>query len=124
MVLHLTLGRRLGFPAYVLDPPTYHGVVGAVVQQLAAIAPLITVALISFNFAVVYQEFQRGVGARRRNASDPISFARRVRPRMLYNPVPGSSRFSSLRVSTCCLHRRKVSSLSRRASPSSGAGSI
>ena len=31
MVVHLLVGKKLGFPAYVLDPPTYHGVVGAVV---------------------------------------------------------------------------------------------
>jgi len=72
MVLHLVLGKAIGFPAYVLDPPTYTGVVGDVVQQLAAIAPLITVALVSFNFAVVYQEFYRGVGARRRNAAEGV----------------------------------------------------
>jgi cytochrome c-type biogenesis protein CcmF len=72
MALHLTLGKWLGFPAYVLDPPTYTGVVGDVVQQLAAIAPLITIALVAFNFAVVYQEFYRGVGARRRNAAEGV----------------------------------------------------
>ena len=72
MAVHLTVGKWLGFPAYVLDPPTYTGVVGSVVQQLAAVAPLITVALVSFNFAVVYQEFQRGVGARRRNAAEGV----------------------------------------------------
>jgi cytochrome c-type biogenesis protein CcmF len=72
MAVHLAVGKWLGFPAYVLDPPTYTGVVGSVVQQLAAIAPLITVALVSFNFAVVYQEFQRGVGARRRNAAEGV----------------------------------------------------
>jgi len=72
MVLHLALGNTLGFPAYVLDPPTYRGVVGVVVQQLAAIAPLITIALVSFNFAVVYQEFLRGVRARRKNAVEGV----------------------------------------------------
>jgi cytochrome c-type biogenesis protein CcmF len=70
MVLHLALGYRVGFAAYVLDPPTYTGVVGKVVQQLAAIAPLITVGLVAFNFAVVFQEFARGVGARRRNSAE------------------------------------------------------
>jgi cytochrome c-type biogenesis protein CcmF len=72
MIVHLAVGTSLGFPAYVLDPPTYKGVVGAVVQQIAALAPLITIALVSFNFAVVYQEFQRGVKARRKNASEGI----------------------------------------------------
>jgi len=72
MILHLLLGKTLGFPAIVMDPPTYNGAVGWVVQRLAAIAPLITVGLISFNFAVVFQEFQRGVGARRRNSSEGV----------------------------------------------------
>jgi cytochrome c-type biogenesis protein CcmF len=72
MVLHLAFGNGLGFPAYVLDPPTYRGVVGSVVQQLAAITPLITVALVAFNFAVVFQEFLRGVRARRKTASEGV----------------------------------------------------
>jgi cytochrome c-type biogenesis protein CcmF len=72
MVVHLAVGKSLGFAAYVLDPPTYKGVVGAVIQQIAAIAPLITVALVAFNFAVVYQEFHRGVKARRKNASEGV----------------------------------------------------
>jgi cytochrome c-type biogenesis protein CcmF len=71
-LLHLVFGNRLGFPPYVLDPPTYRGVVGTVVQQLAAITPVITVALVSFNFAVIFQEFQRGVRARRKNASEGV----------------------------------------------------
>jgi cytochrome c-type biogenesis protein CcmF len=72
LVLHLVFGKSLGFPAYVLDPPTYQGLIGSIVQQLAAITPAITLALVSFNFAVVYQEFQRGVGARRRNAAESV----------------------------------------------------
>jgi cytochrome c-type biogenesis protein CcmF len=70
VALHLAFGTGLGFPAYVLDPPTYRGIIGTVVQQLSAITPLITVAFVSFNFAVVYQEFQRGVRARRKNAAE------------------------------------------------------
>jgi cytochrome c-type biogenesis protein CcmF len=72
MIVHLAVGKAIGFPPYVVDPPTYKGVVGVVVQQLAAIAPLITIALIAFNFAVVYQEFYRGVRARRKNASEGV----------------------------------------------------
>jgi cytochrome c-type biogenesis protein CcmF len=72
MILHLAVGGLVGFPAYVLDPPTFTGVVGDIVQQLSAISPLITIGLVSFNFAVVAQEFQRGVGARRRNSSEGI----------------------------------------------------
>jgi cytochrome c-type biogenesis protein CcmF len=54
---------------------------GTLVQKLAATAPLITIALVSFNFAVVYQEFHRGVAARRKNASEGFltAFATLVR---------------------------------------------
>ena len=45
---------------------------GDVFGELAAITPVLTMALISFNFAVVYQEFQRGVRARRKNAAEGI----------------------------------------------------
>jgi cytochrome c-type biogenesis protein CcmF len=72
IVLHLALGRALGFPAYVEDPPTYSGIVGVVVQKLAGITPLLTIALIAFNFGVIFQEFQRGVRARRKNASEGV----------------------------------------------------
>jgi cytochrome c-type biogenesis protein CcmF len=72
IVLHLALGKWLGFPAYVVDPPTYKGIVGDVVQQIAAVAPLVTVALVAFNFAVVYQEFHRGVAARLKNAKEDV----------------------------------------------------
>jgi cytochrome c-type biogenesis protein CcmF len=75
IVLHLAVGKSLGFPAYVLDPPTYKGFIGDVVQQLAAIAPLITVALVAFNFAVVYQEFERGIRARLKNAKENVLVA-------------------------------------------------
>jgi cytochrome c-type biogenesis protein CcmF len=70
--LHVAFGKAIGFPAYVLDPPTYRGVVGTLVQQLSAITPMLTIALVSFNFAVVYQEFLRGVRARRKNAAEGV----------------------------------------------------
>jgi cytochrome c-type biogenesis protein CcmF len=72
VALHIAFGASLGFPAYVEDPPSFSGVVGAVVQKLAAIAPVVTVGLISFNFGVIFQEFQRGVRARRKNASENV----------------------------------------------------
>ncbi len=70
LIAHAALGKAIGFPLYVEDPPSYQGFVGVVVQKLAAVAPAFTLALVAFNFAVVYQEFQRGVSARRKNAKE------------------------------------------------------
>jgi cytochrome c-type biogenesis protein CcmF len=64
--LHLALGRTLGFPAIVEDDPFYPGIVGVILQKLGSAAPLVTVALVAFNFAVIGQEFWRGASARRR----------------------------------------------------------
>jgi cytochrome c-type biogenesis protein CcmF len=72
IVLHLALGSTFGFPAYVEDPPTYSGIVGVVVQKLAGITPLVVIALVAFNYGVIFQEFQRGVRARRKNASEGV----------------------------------------------------
>ena len=63
------------------SPPTwsirrrYRGIVGTIVQQIAAIAPLITIALVAFNFAVVDQEFERGV--KRAGRTPPRASSRR-----------------------------------------------
>lgn len=68
VVLHLTLGKRLGFPAIVESERFYPGITGAILQGFGAVAPLIVVGLSGFNLAVIVQEFARGVNARRRSA--------------------------------------------------------
>ncbi|MEZ4223024.1 MAG: heme lyase CcmF/NrfE family subunit [Polyangiaceae bacterium] len=65
---HLALGSRLGFPALVPTDQFYSGAIGVVLQKLGGAAPLITVSLSAFNMAVIVQEFQRGVAARRRSS--------------------------------------------------------
>ncbi len=65
---HLAFGARMGFPALVPTDQFYSGVVGVVLQKLGAALPLITVSLSAFNLAVIVQEFQRGVAARRRSS--------------------------------------------------------
>jgi cytochrome c-type biogenesis protein CcmF len=66
MGLHLWLGAGAGFPALVEQDQFYPGVVGVLLQKLGAAAPLVTVGLVAFNFAVIGQEFWRGASARRR----------------------------------------------------------
>jgi cytochrome c-type biogenesis protein CcmF len=63
--LHLAIGAKLGFPAIVPNDQFYPGVVGVLLKWAGAAAPLIVVSLVGFNFAVVAQEFVRGVAARR-----------------------------------------------------------
>jgi cytochrome c-type biogenesis protein CcmF len=64
-VLHIALGSKLGFPAFVPKDAFYPGVVGVILQKLGSALPGITIALCAFNIAVIVQEFARGVGARR-----------------------------------------------------------
>lgn len=66
--LHLALGKSFGYPAIVPRDPFYPGTVGLVLQWVGSLAPLVTIALSAFNVAVIVQEFQRGVSARRRSA--------------------------------------------------------
>ena len=65
VVLHLALGNYLGYPFLVARDAFYPGVVGVVLQKVGACLPGITIALCGFNIAVIVQEFQRGVSARR-----------------------------------------------------------
>jgi cytochrome c-type biogenesis protein CcmF len=67
-VLHLALGSRMGFPAIVPRDAVYGGLLGTIQQQFATFTPGIVVGLACFNVAVIVQEFQRGVSARRRSA--------------------------------------------------------
>ncbi len=66
--LHLLLGSRFGYPAIVPRDPFYPGIVGIILQKIGSLAPVVTIALSAFNVAVIVQEFQRGVSARRRSA--------------------------------------------------------
>jgi cytochrome c-type biogenesis protein CcmF len=61
---HLVFGERLGFPAFVHIDPIYGGFIGDALAWTIGKLPLVTVGLVAYNFAVVAQEFQRGVKAR------------------------------------------------------------
>ncbi|HEX2877346.1 MAG TPA: cytochrome c-type biogenesis CcmF C-terminal domain-containing protein [Polyangiaceae bacterium] len=67
-VLHFAIGERFGYPAMVPRDPFYPGLVGVILQKIGSLAPVVVVSLAAFNVAVIVQEFQRGVSARRRSA--------------------------------------------------------
>ncbi len=69
-VVHLVAGKWLGFPAIVSTPAIYPGVLGTLLQGLNATLPLVSSMLCAFNFAVIGQEFLRGVQARRSSQKD------------------------------------------------------
>ena len=63
---HVALGKLIGFPAFVDSEPIYGGTIGALLEFFEGKLPLVTTTLVAFNIAVVTQEFQRGVSARRK----------------------------------------------------------
>lgn len=69
-LVHLLFGASIGFPAIIEQQPEGPAWTDALLAQFDRVAPLITVALVMFNFAVVGQEFYRGVAARRRNSQE------------------------------------------------------
>jgi cytochrome c-type biogenesis protein CcmF len=74
-LLHVLVGTSLGFPALVYAEAHYEGAVGQLLKHFGALAPLVTTTLVAFNFAVIGQEFHRGVRARRKNSREGFAFA-------------------------------------------------
>ncbi|MEN9580643.1 MAG: hypothetical protein RJA70_3652, partial [Pseudomonadota bacterium] len=74
-VLHLAFGNALGAPAIVKDEAVGSSTYDLLLQHVGSFAPLVTVTLVAFNFAVVVQEFYRGIQARRSNAVEPLLIA-------------------------------------------------
>ncbi len=70
VLVHFGLGTAIGFPAIVDSEAAGDSFNDRVLQKLAMVAPLVTVALCLFNFAVVAQEFHRGIRARRKNSEE------------------------------------------------------
>ena len=56
-LLHLPIGRRLGFPSFVHEDPIFWPL-GSGLAAAAASYPLVTIVLVAFNIAVVIQEFR------------------------------------------------------------------
>jgi cytochrome c-type biogenesis protein CcmF len=69
-VLHVTLGKHFGFPAFISVDPIYPGLLGDVLSRVSGTYPFFTIAIVAFNLVVVVQEFARGVTARQKNAVD------------------------------------------------------
>ena len=84
-VAHLVLGKAIGFPAIVPNDRFYPGILGRILQQVGALAPLLVVSLSAFNVAVIVQEFARGVQARQRTKKEGVMSA-------LYNLVERNRR--------------------------------
>lgn len=72
-VLHLALGSSLGYPA-IVDAVQLDGVPRVFIEA-RRVMPLLVVSLSAFNIAVIIQEFQRGVAARRRNSKENVGSA-------------------------------------------------
>lgn len=65
----LLLGPQFGFPAIVDAQPVGQDFASRALAAFASVAPLIVVILAGFNVAVIWQEFSRGVRARRKGGS-------------------------------------------------------
>ena len=64
-LLHALFGSRLGYPPIVRSAELESGALASAFAMVSSTFPFVTVALAAFNVAVVLQEFQRGVRARR-----------------------------------------------------------
>ncbi len=64
--LLLIFGGAMGFPVIVDAQPTGSDFASEALAAFASIAPLLVVSLAGFNVVVIWQEFSRGIGARRR----------------------------------------------------------
>jgi cytochrome c-type biogenesis protein CcmF len=69
-VLHLAVGKALGFPAIVFKEAIYSGTLGAVLRGFNAITPVLGTSLCVFNVAVIVQEFGMLFRARAKTGAD------------------------------------------------------
>ncbi len=70
MVLHFTLGAKIGYPAVVYSDSIYPGPLGAVLRAFNAYTPVIAVTLCGFNAAVIAQEYALLFAARRKSGAN------------------------------------------------------
>lgn len=71
MGLHLLIGKRLGFPAIVWGDSIYEGALGSGLRAFNAATPLLGIATVVFNVAVIVQEFVILARARAKNGALP-----------------------------------------------------
>ena len=74
-LLHVTLGKRLGFPPIVESDPIYPGLLGVVLAKWNSIVPVVLFALVGFNLGVLEQEFRRGTLARMKGQHEGLATA-------------------------------------------------
>ncbi|GAC1351642.1 MAG: hypothetical protein NVSMB1_06610 [Polyangiales bacterium] len=63
-LFHFTVGRWLGYPAYVKSEPVYEGALWSALAAVNGVVPVIATSLAAFNIAVITQEYGRGIAAR------------------------------------------------------------
>jgi cytochrome c-type biogenesis protein CcmF len=71
-VAHILFGTKLGFPAFMKVDPLYPGALFTGLAKIAGTYPFVAILVVAFNFAVVVQEFQRGIAARRKNREENL----------------------------------------------------
>ncbi len=69
-ILHILVGKRLGYPAVVWSEAIYGGALGQVLRAFNAITPVLALSLCVFNAAVIVQEFVFLYVARARSKAD------------------------------------------------------
>jgi cytochrome c-type biogenesis protein CcmF len=73
VVVHFAIGSSLGLPPIIsIEDAGGGGFTDTLLNLFDSVAPGLTVALVFFNIGVVAQEFQRGIAARRRNATEGV----------------------------------------------------
>jgi cytochrome c-type biogenesis protein CcmF len=73
--LHVALGGAIGFPAFVPSDPIYPGELGRILAVVSGGIPILATALCAFNAAVIIQEYQRGIAARRKKNGESFFVA-------------------------------------------------
>ena len=75
LVLHVGVGRYLGFPAFVESDEIYDTFTGKILATIYGVAPTVASTLCAFVLACVLQEFVRGAMVRRRTAKESLPLA-------------------------------------------------
>jgi len=70
LVLHLAIGKAIGFPAIVWGDAIYAGPVGATLRAFNAVTPMLGIATVVFNATVIVQEFVNLFRARVRTGAE------------------------------------------------------
>jgi cytochrome c-type biogenesis protein CcmF len=70
--LHVAFGARVSMPAFIHVDAINPGALHAALANAASTYPFFTVMIVAFNFAVVVQEFARGVRARQKRGEESV----------------------------------------------------